>query len=253
MLTKYYCELLKMISQSQISIVLHTFCVIFKCDKPSLSFHSSCSMSTPAPLFWVPLQSCWCDYRGWWLRLHNSIKLIYCPQHGGRRKSLSPFSFSLAALLLHASNISHLKLLLHTSTHIHPPPRQSIKVTSRGLRQTGSVEHCCGKKKREANKPWPSITANLIKQGGLGAGPGFTGLGIVSGWGEGAFLQAWMSGGVWKKLAMAEISRGPYRLGCRKWSQAHGFCFLSLSTVPLLSLQEAETGSSWWKALAAMV
>lgn len=167
MLTKYYCELLKMISQSQISIVLHTFCVIFKCDKPSLSFHSSCSMSTPAPLFWVPLQSCWCDYRGWWLRLHNSIKLIYCPQHGGRRKSLSPFSFSLAALLLHASNISHLKLLLHTSTHIHPPPRQSIKVTSRGLRQTGSVEHCCGKK-REANKPWPSITANLIKQEGWG-------------------------------------------------------------------------------------
>lgn len=93
MLTKYYSELLKMISRSQISIVLHTFCVIFKCDKPSLSFHSSCSMSTPASLFWVPLQSCWCDYRGWWLRLHNSIKLIYCPQHGGRRKSLSPLFF----------------------------------------------------------------------------------------------------------------------------------------------------------------
>lgn len=40
------------------------------------------------------------------------------------------------------------------------------------------MEHCCGKKKREANKPWPSITANLIKQGGLGAGPGFMGLGL---------------------------------------------------------------------------
>jgi len=82
----------------------------------------------------------------------NSIKLIYCPQHGGRRKSLSPLFFPSRCSLLHASNISHLKLLLHTSTHIHPPPRQSIKVTSRGLRQTGSVEHCRRKKnERQTN------------------------------------------------------------------------------------------------------
>lgn len=152
-------------------------------------------MSTPVHLFWVPLQSCWCDYRGWWLWLHNSIKLIYCPEHGGRRKSLSPFSFPAA--LLHSPNISRLKLLPHPIAHIFTPspcttPLQSIKVTSRGLRQTGSVEQCYGKKKARGKQTVAKHHRQPSKAGGLGAVPGLIGLGIVSGWGEDAFLQAWM-------------------------------------------------------------
>lgn len=99
-------------------------------------------------------------------------------------------------------------------------------------------------KKREANKPWPNITANLIRQGGLGAVPGFIGLGIVSGWGEGAFLQAWMSGGVWKIWPRLRSHEGPTGLAAGSEARHMVFCFLSLSTVPLLSLQEAKTGSS---------